>query len=435
MGSNDTFNYVVGAYYFDQTLDADTFLHVGADGNTLLTGGATLGLLDAIGAFAGAGILAGAICAGFLGAELVALCPLPAFPPGEGSDNFSTQEQTSWAIFAQTDINFTDTLVGTIGLCYLDESKDMDVTFTETIPTPIYALFTPLSPLVPNVIGEKFEDSETTGTAKLSYFWNDDVMTYVSFGRGYKSGGTNIDRISPATGAPLIFNPELSDSWEVGIKGDFLDSRLRINAAFYTTDFDDFQANTFVGTGFVLQNAGAITTTGAELEVYARPNEWLTIASGMAYVDAEYDSFEAGACKRTPLTSSPDGTQPRFPTVCSNSGNVVPATPELSAYLSTSVEKNLSSGNVLYGQLDIAWRDDTEAGNDNDQNKVQESFTLVNLRIGMNVDDNYDIALCGKNLFDEDYHGGSFNSVIREGSLTGYHTEPTTYGVTFKTHF
>ena len=55
----------------------------------------------------------------------------------------------------------------------------MDVTFVETVPTPVYALFTPTSPLVPDVDGATFDDDELTGTAKLSYFWNDSIMTYI----------------------------------------------------------------------------------------------------------------------------------------------------------------------------------------------------------------------------------------------------------------
>ena len=118
---------------------------------------------------------------------------------------------------------------------------------------------------MPDVDNLTFEDEALTGTLKLSYFFNENVMGYLSYGRGYKSGGTNIDRISPATGAPLLFDPETSDSLEAGLKGDFLDNRLRVNAAVYQTDFEDFQENTFVGTGFVLQNAGEILSQGFEI--------------------------------------------------------------------------------------------------------------------------------------------------------------------------
>jgi iron complex outermembrane receptor protein len=419
----DRVTYVGGAYYFDQDLDNLTILRLGSTANVLLTGGATNGNL-----------VGGAPGCAFFG--ISAICDDPAFPEDGQADNLSSQDQTSWAIFAQADINVTEALVATVGIRYLDEEKDMNVLFTESVFNPIWDAFTPLSPFVPNVEDAKFKDDEFTGTAKLSYFINDDFMTYASFGRGYKSGGTNIDRISPATGAPLLFDPETSDSYEVGFKADFMDKRLRVNAAAYLTKFDDFQANTFVGTGFVLQNAGKIETKGFEVEVFALPAEWLTLTSGLAYVDAEYDSFLGGSCIRTPFTASPDAGEPSFPTVCDASGNTVPDTPEWTIFGSAHVEQRLGDGNLLYGQLDINWKDDNPSGTDLDPNKAADAYTLANVRLGYRFSaDRYDVSLWAKNVFDEDYSNGAFNSVIREGSLTGYHTEPRTWGVTLRASY
>lgn len=432
--AGDRFSYVAGVYYFDQQLDDDLALRFGADANTLLAGGATLAMLDALGAFE-PNVPAGAICAGLINPGLVPLCALPAFPQDEGADNFSRQQQESWAVFAQGDLNLTQQLIATLGLRYTDEEKKMNVRFTETIPSPVFAGLTPFSPLVPDVDNITFAEEQVTGTAKLTYYWQDELMTYVSYGRGYKSGGTNVARINPATGAPLLFDPETSDSYEIGLKGEFFARRLRVNAALYQTDFDDFQENTFVGTGFVLQNAGEIRTRGGELEVTMLPNSRLTLQAGAAYVDAEYKSFAAGACTRTPLSNSPDASVPTYPVVCSNSGNVVPGTPEWTLYGSARFEQALPGGRV-YGQLDLNWRDDTVSGNDNDPNKLQDAFTLVNLRVGWRFGDGrYDLSVWGKNIFDEDYHGGAFNSVIREGSLSAYHTEPATWGVTFRADY
>lgn len=417
----DSITYVAGLYYFDQQLDNLTILRLGADANALLAGGLTNG--DLVGGAPG--------CAAF---GIAAICDDPAFPENGQSDNISSQDQTSWAVFAQADFNLTQDLIATLGLRYLDEEKDMDVIFTETLFNPIWAAFTPLSPFVPDVNGAKFEDQEVTGTAKLTYYWNEDLMTYVSYGRGYKSGGTNIDRIDPAlTGSPLLFDPETSDSYEVGMKADFLDKRLRVNAAAYLTDFSDFQANTFVGTGFVLQNAGEIQTRGFELEVFALPAEWLTLQSGLAYVDAEYEEFEGGACIRTPFGAEPDAGEAGFPTVCDNSGNIVGGTPEWTVYVSAQVSQRLSDGNLFYAQLDVNWKDENPSGNDNDPNKFADAYTLTNLRLGYRfAGDRYDVSLWAKNLFDEDFTNGAFNSVIREGSLTEYHTEPQTWGVTLR---
>lgn len=416
-------NYVAGLYYFDQEINNEGVLQLGATANLLLAGGATTG--DLLGGAAG--------CA-FFGAAVTAICDDPAFPQGARADNFSTQEQTSWSVFAQADFDLTDDLIATIGLRYLDEEKDLDVIFNESIFSPVLAAFTPLSPFVPDVSGVEFNDEEVTGTAKLSYYWTDDILTYVSYGRGYKSGGTNIDRINPAiTGSPLLFDPETSDSYEIGFKGAFFDKRLRINAAVYQTDFNDFQANTFVGTGFVLQNAGEIQTQGFELEIFALPAEWLTFSSGVAYVDAEFESFVGGACTRTPFGAESDAGEPNFPTVCDNSGNRVGGTPEWTVYSSTQVRHHLNDGSLLYGQLDVNWRDEVPSGIDNDTNKFGNSNVLTNVRLGYRFsEDRYDVSLWAKNVFDEDFVSGAFNSVIREGSLSGFQTEPQTWGVTLR---
>ncbi len=420
--------YATGIYYFDQELDNDTYLTLGTAANISLTGGLPTfalinvdpGLCPFIEASTG---ITQAVCLG------------PAFPAGEGSINLSTQEQTSWAVFAQADWKLTEDTILTLGLRYLDEEKDMNVEFLETIFTPIFGAFTPLSPFVPNVDNITFEDDAVTGTIKLTHFWTNDIMTYASYGRGYKSGGTNIDRISPATGAPLLFDPETSESYELGMKGDFMKNRLRVNMALYKTEFEDFQANTFVGTGFVLQNAGEIESNGFEVDVTAVLNSYFTLAGGAAYVDAEYDSFVGGACIRTPFGKEPDANDARFPAVCDASGNTVGSTPEWTYYTSLIGSYDLSSG-VLYGRLDVSHKDDMLIGNDNDLNKEADAYTLANLHIGYSfAEGKYDVSVWAKNITDEDYRVSAFNSVLREGSLSAYHAEPRTYGLTFRANF
>lgn len=420
---NGQTTYVAGLYYFDQQIDRENRLGLGTAANILLTGGLPTSAL-----------IGGAAVCPLLGIA-DAVCNGAAFPAGEYADNFSTQKQTSWAVFAQADFDLTEDLVLTAGLRYLDEEKDMNVVFTESIFSPIWAAFTPLSPLVPDVDNETFSDTALTGTVKLSYFFAEEIMGYISWGRGYKSGGTNIDRISPATGAPLLFDPETSDSIEVGLKGDFLDKRVRLNVSAYQTDFEDFQANTFVGTGFVLQNAGEIRSRGFEADVLALINPWLSFAGGVANVDAAYESFVGGACIRTPFGAEPDANEPNFPTVCDATGNAVGGTPEWSYYASLIGERQLGEG-FLYGRADYSWRGDTTTGTDNDPNKERAAFGLTNIKLGYRFDgDRYDVSLWAKNAFDEDYSAGSFNSVIREGSLTDYFVEPRTWGITLRANF
>ena len=428
-------NYVTGFYYFDQEIDRFFPFTWGEDANTLLTGGLTLGTLDAFGVFAPAGT----ICTGeaFPGMGVEDLCPLPAFPPGEGATNTSNQEQTSWAVFGQADFKISDKWVATLGLRYLDEEKELSAIFEESIFTPVFAAIPLISPFIDDLDGVKLDDTATTGTAKLAYFWNDDVMTYISYGRGYKSGGTNTDRIPAETGAQQLFDPETSDSWEVGIKSDLLDKRLRINAAVYYMELDDFQANNFVGNTFVLQNAGAIETQGFELDLMALPASWLSINAGIAHVDAEYADFQTSICAQTPFGMEPDADQPGFPNICDVTGNQVGGIPEWSAYGSFRTERMID-GDTLYAQFDVNWRDEMPSGIDSsgDPNHVSDSLTLANLRIGYRFgDERYNISLWCTNCADESYYAASYNSPFRVGSITAFHTEPRMWGATLRVDY
>ena len=129
-------------------------------------------------------------------------------------------------------------------------------------------------------INEIYQDDQVTGTIKLSYQPDRDSLYYASYGTGYKSGGTNTDRITD--GFNPLFEAETSKSFELGMKKDFREQNLRVNAAVHMTDVTDFQANTFTGTGFNLQNAGDITTSGLELEVTWVPTDALEVNFGYA---------------------------------------------------------------------------------------------------------------------------------------------------------
>ncbi len=77
---------------------------------------------------------------------------------------------------------------------------------------------------------------------------DDTSLIYFAYGTGYKSGGTNTDRIG--LGFDTVFDSEDTTNIEFGIKKDFVDNNLRINLAVYDMEVDDLQTNTFTGTAF-----------------------------------------------------------------------------------------------------------------------------------------------------------------------------------------
>src|ERR1044072_4649764 len=85
------------------------------------------------------------------------------------------------------------------------------------------------------------EFSSTTASASLQYRFNERVMTYVSWSEGFKSGWVNSNyNAAPPGNAPISFNDETAESFELGIKTNPTET-LRVNAAIFSTDYDDIQ--------------------------------------------------------------------------------------------------------------------------------------------------------------------------------------------------
>ncbi len=458
----DRVEWVAGGFYFDQSLDNVRSVTSGALGNAFnlpLAPTATLSDIVFLGAFAPL-IPAGSDCATSLIPVFVPSCSLPAFPEGEGTLDVSNQDHESWAIFAQGDFSVMEDLIVTLGLRYNNEKKTLDTDFGETGFFPAFLLNPVLTPANADQQGIRFEDDNLSGTAKLSYFWTDDIMTYFSYSRGYKAGGTNTGRLAltatSATAAaveylltgdvtsataetllPATFGPEIAKSFELGVKSDIFDSRLRVNLALFRTVFDDLQQTGLTPTGFALTNAGRVTSQGFELDAQAVPFDWLSLSGSVAFVDARYDEFDIGPCiVSVNLALSPDIGQPGFPNICDVAGNRVQGTPQWSAAGSARVMHQIFNDVLGYGQVDIRWTGDTLYGPENDPNKTVGDFSLVNMRVGAATADGLvDISFWGKNVFDVDYASVPLGNVIRPQSVIAGHTEPRTYGVTVRSRF
>lgn len=488
--TSEKLNYILGLYYFSQDLDLDYSLYTDTLFNPFFMSsfqGALDPLLagiDGISALTGGAIAPSA----------------EAAPMGTGFDHIAEQDHESYAIFGQFDYKLTDALTLTAGLRYTDESKDLSTVFSENLPdgsefptffsavgdpaapvpgTLIYGAGVAgamlaavgagqMSPFDPNFLGaiapfqtvgwgfqalgattasrddinETLEDDQITGTVKLSYQVDRDTMVYASYGTGYKSGGTNTDRIRE--GFEPIFDAETSSSFEVGLKKDFVEQNLRINAAAHYTTVDDFQANTFTGNGFNLQNAGDYEISGFELESSWFPTDSIEVNLAYAYVNAEYKSFERGNCWvayswHTGITDpGQESADPANPNpYCNRSGDRPAGEPENQLMLKLKKEFYLSENIFSYVQVEYSYTGDMVLDGSNDPYATQDSYNLVNLRWYMNLEEyDTDIILWGRNVFDEEYiNRTNFNTPLQEGKLNAYVSEPVTYGITFKKRF
>lgn len=289
----------------------------------------------------------------------------------------------------------------------------------------------------PDIV-DTLEDDQITGTLKLSWQPDRNTLLYASFGTGYKSGGTNTDRI--AEGFDPLFDAETSQSFELGIKKDFPAQDLRINAATHYTTVKDFQANTFTGNGFNLQNAGDYKISGLELEATWLPVDTVEVNFAYALVNAEYETFEAGNCwvAYTWHTGDDDpGRQNPTDQFCDRSGDRPAGEPE--SYAVVSVKKDFEISDSIYAYVlgEYSYTGEIILDGSNDPYAVQDAYNVLNLRLFFNFSDyDMDLVFWGRNILDEEYiNRTNFNTPLQEGKLNAYMSEPATYGVTLRKRF
>ena len=142
--------------------------------------------------------------------------------------------------------------------------------------------------------------SKFTPKVGLDFRPTDDLMVYGSWSRGYRSGGYNGRGLTPFS-ATLPYDPETVDAFELGLKSEFLDSRVSLNLAAFYTKYKDIQQSTTVstpgGTGneTIVTNAASAKIKGLEMDLVARLTEEFTLKSSVGYTDAKFGQFVTDA--------------------------------------------------------------------------------------------------------------------------------------------
>lgn len=296
--------------------------------------------------------------------------------------------------------------------------------------------------------GETYEN--VSGTLKAVYEFSEDISFYGGLSQGYKPGGFN-----DAAGAPS-FDQEKSDNWELGIKGNFLDRTLRINANVFYQAYDDYQVQEFnpnsaSGLSNILSNAAAVDVYGFEADFLWLATQHITVDGALSYVDARYDDYKNASCsdeQKVALIGTPAGSQALGCTSIQDSTTSPPSGfQDLSGKrlsqnspwtfnLSVQYDDQLANGWGWYVRGEMAFKDDYFGYVPLDALAYQGSYTLYNARVAlMSEASGWEVALFGKNLGDEDYIAGFFPG--RDGALgvVGIKGDGRTFGVSAKYNF
>jgi iron complex outermembrane receptor protein len=262
------------------------------------------------------------------------------------------------------------------------------------------------------------------------------VSVYASVATGYKGFAYDISSgYTPLRTANPV-QPEHSTSYEVGLKSRFFDNKLQFNLTGFLTNYNNFQAQSSQFINGALQqklnNVGKLRTKGFELEIQARPVEWLRIDGSAAYTDAKVISFPDAACypgqaadQALKGLTGPEGinfcgatsTAGLTGVFQDRSGSQLPNSPKFKFNLGATVEQDL--GGEAKGTIGINYQHQSQVSFDllGDPLLIQKAYGIFNGSIGVEYKS---IKITGfvTNLFNQRYVA-SLTDVF---GTTGVHT-------------
>jgi len=329
--------------------------------------------------------------------------------PGTESRSYPVVDTESWAVFGQLSYQITPAVSATVGLRYTEEDKH----FSQHAGTYVVATG---APVVGSPVIYERKGHYTALTPKLSLEWQaaDNAFVYGSATRGFKSGGFVNSSRNPQQG----YDPEYLWSYEIGVKTDWLDNRLRINTSAFYYEYEDLQVLFFLVPGVTdTRNAATASVYGLELELQAAPLRDLELGLSLGLLNAEYDAFE-----RAPRR----GNAGEFDA----SGQKLNAAPTAALSGYGEYEWNMSSGWSAFIRAEANWKDRQYFTVENLDLESQEAYWLLQGSIGLrDVQGHWTLSIWGRNLTDEQYV--TTTASFASGRVAGRPGAPRTYGVGF----
>jgi len=285
---------------------------------------------------------------------------------------------------------------------------------------------------VPNAVEPgRTNDTNFSYTGRLAYKLSRQLNVYGTYATGFKASSINLSRDSRPSPGDLVrirtagiattnltsgsrlAGPENAEVYEVGVKGNF--PGFQFNLAVFRQTLRGFQSNVFQGTGFVLGNAEKQTTKGFELEATLSPVRNLVFTGSLTYLDAKYDLFTNGSAFN-PLTNTVVNTN--------LTGQKPSGQSEYSIAIGSTYTLPVGSANVIFhGDFAIDSAFIIAAGLPN--KAAPES---LNASVALQLSNGLEIAVWGRNLTEPRFNSVIFPGVAQGGTLSGYPSQPRTYG-------
>ena len=280
------------------------------------------------------------------------------------------------------------------------------------------------SALIPGV-SSKEDWSEPTWRLALDHTLNDNVLLFSSYSRGYKSGAFNTLTVGPHKAV----DPEIVDTFEVGMKADFLDNRLRLNSALFYTIFEDIQvrAQAEDNTTVSITNAARGEIFGLDADLTAAVSDNFTLRAGVSILDATYDMFDR-ASHFDPNPANIGGNTENFR---SAAGNSLIRTPDWTFNLGGEYAFDIGSAGSMVASFNYFITDDIPW--DPSGRVTTDGYDVANANLTWTpTASDFQVQIWAKNVFDELYE----NYVVPSNNDDRFsYAQPRTYGVKLSYQF
>jgi iron complex outermembrane receptor protein len=446
-------DWMVGGFLFQEDVDS---------GDVLSYGTGTRNFFNVL----GLGPLLG-------GAEQVyGLAPGTFFAADNTVKTDFTQKNDAYSFFVNLDYHLTDDFTATLGVSYTNDEKDVTVkqvnnealasidldnqltlfgvplvtvlqgqglpadAAAAAVDTLQSVQFLPPMLNLPNSVEDgNTSDSKTTYTVRLAYEVNSNINIFATAATGFKASSWNLSRDTRpfATDQSAIESagltqvnqgygtryagPEEATVYELGLKSSFRKGAFSVTL--FDQTIDGFQSSIFVGTGFVLANAGKQSTQGLEFDSVYRPTDSIALTLAGTFLDPIYDSFVGASGVSGPVDLS--GKQPA-------------GIHERSITAGITYSFELESGAYGYVRTDYLYESEARLVDNVPESLTREVSTL-NASAGLTFDNNVSVQLWVRNLTNDEYFMSAFPPPIQSGSYSAYPNQPRTFGASVSYEF
>ena len=426
--SGTRFDFVVGAFAFDQRIDTQ-----GLEGQ-------------------------GGAASRWSIAPSNALSKDPSVLDGLTARNTQYLKSTSAALFGQLSWKVTDAFTIQPGVRFNYDKKsgfyqrrvftgaEVELTGTETDARSRAQL----AVFQPQLTAPEDTDWNFTYDLTLSYELAPDVLAYGTYAKSFKTIGINQNGLpTDANGVPIeaagTIRPENVDHFEIGVKSRFWDRKATLNLAAFRTDIRDFQATVTNGQFGVLRgflaNAGKVRSQGIEADFNIQPSDRFTAYVNGAYTDAKYIRFVDAPCPPE-LSGGTTVGAGQTPSAPGTPGGLSPANCDISGQRLAGVSKWSFSfgaeanapGNVFgqpgqfYLGYDGSYRSNFSSNASPSAATRIDGYSLSNFRAGFRSDDGLNLFAWVRNAFDENYFEQLFIAPGNTGLIAGLPGDPRTWG-------